>query len=457
MKFIVLLALLALIPLSLTAEDTWSWRDLYESALLLNPSLAAGEEAASAAEYRWKSARRSRGPSLFFEADLSYLTSPREVDLAAGSLFPGDTIPPGITFPALPETDVSLPLSGHEWYSFRLVLEQPLLTSGKLSSQEKIYRASWHSSLLEREQELVTIKAEIITLVYSLSRLEEILDLIGQQRLTADRFVLLIRNSHDSGMASYSDFLQAQVQAREINLMENRVKQQQNQALLHLKYLCGFEYLTPASLRMEDLPPLRGESDVEALMAEALASSPVLGMMKKQIDMASGNVTLARGSSYGRPDLGLRLELDFAAGSRPFTSGDWTIQAANVTGTVAVRALLGDAGKASADVKAAESREAEARLRYRNLQEQIKRSLEEEIFNQNLSRDNILYYRSRAEDDLSMAQQRKQSWEAGYGKEHDYLQQLLSWYTDLIYEKQEEISLAASYYKMKALTGRLED
>jgi hypothetical protein len=56
-----------------------------------------------------------------------------------------------------------------------------------------------------------------------------------------------------------------------------------------------------------------------------------------------------------------------------------------------------------------------------------------------------------------MAQQRKQSWEAGFGMEQDYLQQLLSWYSDLIYEKQEEISLAVSYFKMKALTGKLED
>jgi outer membrane protein TolC len=457
MKIPLHLVFLALFILPLPADGTHSWQDLYESALSSNPALAAKSDAVVTAEYQWKSARRSRGPSLFFESDLSYLTSPREVDLSAGSLYPGGTLAPGLTFPPLPETDVSLPLAGNEWYSFRLILEQPLFTSGKLSSQEKIYQASWGNVLLEREQEELSIKTEIITHVFSLSRLQEILGLLEQQRQTADRSVVLIKNAYESGIASYSDFLNAQVRAREISLRENQVRRQLNQVILNLRYLSGIEALTPASIHLEVLPPMKEQTDIDALMQEALASSPVLEMVRKQIEMASHNVSLVRGGSYGRPDLGLRVELDYGAGSLPFTSDEWNIQAANVTGTLAVRALLGDTGKSFADVKTAESKEAEARQHYRSLIDQIKKSLEEEIFNQALNRDNILYYRSRAEDDLSMAQQRKQSWEAGFGMEQDYLQQLLSWYSDLIYEKQEEISLAVSYFKMKALTGKLED
>ena len=457
MKIPLSLAFLVLLSLPLRADETYSWKDLYERALSSNPALAARSDAAVTAEYQWKSARRSRGPALAFESDLSYLTSPREVDLSAGSLYPGGTLAPGLTFPRLPETDVSLPLAGNEWYSFRLILEQPLFTSGKLSSREKLYQAAWENVLFEREQEKLTIKTEILTLVFSLSRLQEIQGLLEKQHQAAERSVALIKNAYESGMTSYSDFLSAQVRAREINLRENQVRRQQNQAILGLKYLCGIDNITPASLRREDLPLPEEVNDIDALMREALASSPVLGMMRSQIETASHNVSLVRGGSYGRPDLGLRIELDYGAGSLPFTSDEWNIQAANITGTVAVRALLGDTGKSYADVKAALSRESEARQRYSSFMDQIKKSLEEEIFNQNLNRDNILYYRTRADDDLSMAEQRKQSWEAGFGMEQDYLQQLLSWYSDLIYEKQEEISLAVSYYKMKALTGKLED
>jgi len=453
MKNGMILMLLACLVLPLPAEETYTWKELYEKALDSNPALAAKQEAASAAEYQWKSARRARGPAVYFESDLSYLTSPREVDLAAGSLYPGGPMGP-VNFPALPETDVSLPLSGHEWYSFRLVLEQPLLTSGKLAGREKIQRALWETSLLHQDQEKVILKAEILTLVYSLSRLQEIVELIGQQGRAADRFVLLMKNSYDSGMASYSDLLGAQGRAREISLMENQARRQQNQALLNLKYLCGLETLTPAAVSREDLPCLTAETNLEGLKEEALGFSPVLRLMKKQIQIASQNLALVRGSSYGRPDLGLRVELDYAAGSRLFTSEDWGFDAANLTGTLGIRALLADAGKAFADVKTAESREAEARQRYREAEAEIKRSLEEEIFNQTLSRDNIEYYQLRAEDDLAVVEQKKQSWEAGFGGEQDYLQQLLSWYSHLIYGKQEEISLAASYVRMRALTGK---
>ncbi len=457
MKARIITALLFFLFIPLGADESYRWKDLYEQALETNPSLAGKREASAAAEYQWKSARRTRGPALYFEGDLSYLTSPQEVDLAAGSLYSGDTIPPGIIFPALPETDVSLPLSGHEWYSFRLVLEQPLLTSGKLAGQEALQRALWETSLLDREWEELTVQAEIITIFYSLFYLQESLDLIGQQRRTADRLVSLMRDAYDSGLTSYSDYMETQGRAREINLKENQIRQRQNQAMLHLQYLSGIKNLAPASLSREDLPPIKEEAGPAALLEEAQTSSPVLGILNKQIEIASRNLTLTRGNSYGRPDLGLRVELDYAAGSLPFTSDEWGLQRANITGTLGIRTLLGDAGRAYADVKAAASKETEARHRYRDQWEQISRSVEEELFNQNLNRETIAYYRQRADDDYSVAQQRKQAWEAGYGMEQDYLRQLITWYSDQIYEKQERISLAVSYFKMRTLTGRIAD
>lgn len=453
--FIFVSLLLAAFPLS--SQEIYAWKDLYENALRLNASLAQKQDAASAAEYQWKSAKRSRGPELFFESDLSYLTRPQEVDLEAGSLYEGGPVAPGLDFPALPETDMTLPLSGNQWYSFRLVLDQPLLTSGKLLGQQNIYRALWESSLLDQQQRELMIKAEILSIVHSLNFLQEIIDLIEEQKNSASRFVSLTRNSYDSGMASYSDFLGAQVKAREITLTENQVRRQQNSVFLHLEYLCGIDDLTQENITTTGLPPLGNETDPEALLADALQYSPALLMLRQKIEASRQNVKVFQGSSYGRPDFGLRVELDYAGGSIPFTSDEWGYQDAIITGSLGIRALLGDSGKAAAYVKSAKSSLSESEHQYRDNLEQIKRAIGEELFNQNLSRENIEYYISRAEDDLSMAKQRKEYWEAGYGMEQDYLLQMISWYSDLIYEKQEQISLAVSYYKLKALTGVIED
>jgi outer membrane protein TolC len=456
-KALIFIPFLLILVLPLSSQESYSWKDLFENALHRNASLAQKQDAATAAEYQWKSAKRSRGPELSFESDLSYLTRPQEVDLEAGSLYEGGPVAPGVNFPALPETDMTLPLSGNQWYSFRLVLDQPLITSGKLQGQQNIYRALWESSVLDQQQRELVIKAEILTIVHSLNFLQDIIDLIEEQKTSASRFVSLTRNSYDSGMASYSDFLGAQVKAREITLTENQVRRQQNSVFLHLEYLCGIEELTPVNISTADLPPLGNETDSEVLLAVAIQNSPALLMLRQKIEASRQNVKVVQGSSYGRPDLGLRVALDYAGGSIPFTSDEWGYQDANITGTLGIRALLGDSGKAAADVKSARSSLSESEHQYRDNLEQIKRAIGEELFNQNLSRENIDYYKSRAEDDLSMAQQRKEYWQAGYGMEQDYLLQMISWYSDLIYKKQEQISLAVSYYKLKAITGVIEE
>lgn len=456
-KIFVFLLCLVLPALPISSQELYGWKDLYENALRLNASLAEKKDAASAAEFNWKSAKRSRGPELYFESDLSYLTRPQEVHLEAGSLYKGGPVAPGVEFPALPETDITLPLYGNQRYSFRLVLDQPLITSGKLLGQQNIYRALWESSILDQQLSELIIKAEILSIVHSLNLLQEIIDLVEEQKNTAGRFVSLTRNSYDSGMASYSDFLGAQVKAREITLTENQVRRQLNSALLHLEYLCGIEKLSQENISTVDLPPLGNETDSEALLADAVRYSPALLMLRQKIEVSRQNVKVVQGSSYGRPDFGLRVELDYGGDSFPFTTDQWGSDAANITSTLGIRALLGDSGKSAADIKSAKNSLSESEHQYRDYQEQIKRDIGEELFNQNLSRENIEYYKSRAEDDMSMAQQRKEYWEAGYGMEQDYLLQMISWYSDLIYKKQEQISLAVSYYRLKALTGIIEN
>jgi len=449
--------MLLLCTSALSSEEIYTWKLLFERAIGQNPSLAGLSEAETAAEYKWKSARRSRGPSLYFESDLSYMTSPREVDLSRGSLYEGGTLAPGLDFPPLPETDVSLPLSGNQWYSFRLVLEQPLITSGKLTAQDSIYRYLWENSGMEREQKELTVKGEIMSTVQILSALSEIQRLTGEQKTAADRFVTLTANAYDTGMASYSDYMNAQVKTRELTLTENQVRKQQNQALLHLEYLCGLDNLEVGQITAAGLPVPATPGNKEDLFALTEEHSPVLKMLRRGIDVALENKKLTRGSSYGRPDLGLQLQLDYAGGTIPFTSDEWGPAENNITASVGIRALLGDMGKSRADVQESESRISEARERYRDNLEQMKRSIGEEIFNQNLSRETMEYYSRKADDDLSVARQRKEYWETGYGLEQDYLLQMINWYTDLIYIKQEEINLTLSWYKLMILTGEIPE
>jgi outer membrane protein TolC len=458
-KTTLILLLFALAIRIIPAQESSDWRSLYDLALRNNASLAEGENAARAAQNKWKSARQGRGPELFFESDLSYLTNPRQVDLSQGSLYAGGTLAPGLIFPPLPESETSLPLTGNQWYSFRLVLEQPLITSGKLSAQENIYRSLWESSLLNTNQKKLTVKAEILSLIHTLTYLEKILDIVSLQITAADRFVTLIRRSYDSGMTSHSDYLGAQVKAREVTLMENQIRKQQNQALLHLEYLCGLESLLPEQINPEGLPDLLGpgETDKETLLTDTRAYSPVLQILRQNIEAAKQNKRLTQGGSYGRPDLGFQVELDYAGGSFPFTSEEWGISENNVTATVGIRALLGDFGKAASLVKEAESRISEAEYRYRDHLEQMKRSIGEELFNQHLNRENIAYYNSQADDDMALATLKKESLDSGYGLEQDYLLQMISWYSDLIYIEQEKISLALSHYRLRTLTGVLPE
>ncbi|MDC7239140.1 MAG: TolC family protein [Spirochaetales bacterium] len=438
-----------------SSGGTYTWELLYSHALSQNAAIAGKAAAATASEQQWKSAKRSRGPVLSFESDLSYLTNPRTVDIAAGSLYPGGTLMPGIDFPALPETDQSMPLTGNQWYSFRLVLEQPLFTSGKLAAQQNIYQSRLEISRIETEQQELTVKTEILSIVHSLSFLQEILDLITEQKKTAERFVSLTRDSYDSGVLSYSDMLGAQVKAREINLMENQILRQRNSAILHLEYLTGIEGLQAAQINTEFLPDMDLSDSAETLLSQAAQTSPAMRVLKQQVSAAGENLRAVKGSSYGRPDFGLRVELDFAGDSFPYIPEAWSLHNANVTGSLGIQALLADTGKAAADSKAAEAQLKQAELQYRDSLEQIRMAIGEELFSQNLNRENILYSQSRAEDDLEVARQRKEQWEAGYGMEQDYLLQMISWYSDLIYGLQEEISLAVSRYKLKAITGEL--
>jgi outer membrane protein TolC len=454
------------------AETLWGRERLLAAALRENNEylLAASRSRESLA--RLSEARAARLPVIRLGSNLNYLTNPPSLTVKAGSLYPGADIPlyippsqpPGppaatLPFPALPEDDVTFNLSEHTNYEFSLTLEQPVFTWGRIHNSVKAAELGSQAAALQQEQERRNIVTALDSHLYTLAFASEIRSLLAEQRRAAERLISLSEESYANGFLFRAGLLSARLLAAEAEMGEYSITEIWDNSFLAIKTLSGEESLSPAQV---PLPPV-GEgreslaysrTDKDSLFSRLLAENLGLKLLALQTQVRERTLAAARGQYYGKPDLGLFLQLAYGGSYFPFFQEGWRDgDKLNFTATLGIRSLVFDGGTVHQNVRQKEEALTQARLEEGKGRRDMEEYLERTLRHMEVSRYRQEYLELKIEAAGAQKDQAESSWKSGYGEEREYLVQELAWRQEQIALLQEKLAALLTALQLENTLG----
>lgn len=452
--------------------EVWNRDRLLSAAMAGNNAYLLSESRSREARSVLSAAKAARLPVIRFSSNLSYLINPPEVTIKTGSLFPGGTIPvntsvppmPPMTtnlpFPALPETDTAIRLRENTQYEFSLSLEQPVFTWGRIHNSVKAADLGSRASVLEMEQEKRNIRTALDGHLYTLGFLTEIRGFLAEQRRCAERLSVIAEESYAEGFLLQGDLLSIRLLASELTLGDYQITEAWESSFRTVKTLTGLPGLTPSQIKPPSREGLARDSlafsreDTERLLAKARAENVGLKLLSLRGQAADRLLAAAKGQYYGKPELGLFLQLTYGGPDFPFIQRGWkTDNNLGLTTTVGIRSLLFDGGNVHHTIRQKEEALVQARLAEEGSRRELEEYLEKALLSLEVSARRREYLSLKIETARVRKDTAEAAWKSGYGEEREYLTQEISWLQDRITLLQEELNSLITALQLENVTG----
>jgi outer membrane protein TolC len=454
------------------AGELWDRERLLAAAFRENSGYLLAASRSRESRSRLSEARAARLPVIRFGSNLSYLTNPPSLTVKAGSLHPGANIPiplspfppyPELPFPALPSEDLRVNLSEHTRYDFGLSLEQPVFTWGRIHNTVKAAELGNQAAVLQMDQERRNIGTALDSHLYTLAFAAGIRELLAEQRRAAGRLINISEESYANGFLLRADLLAARLLAAEAEMGDYDIAEIWDNSLLAIKTLSGLEDLEASQLLLPHLPaedtPGReslawSRADKDRLFSAMLAENLSLKLLSLQTQVREKTAAAARGQYYGKPELGLFLQLSYAGPSFPFFQNGWeTEDQLNFTATLGIRSLIFDGGTVHQGIRQKEEALAQARLEEGQGRRDLEEYLEKTLRQLELSRRRQDYMELKIEAAGAQKDQAESSWKSGYGEEREYLIQELAWRQEQITLLQEKLTAILTALQLENALG----
>lgn len=450
--------------------ELWDRERLLAAALRENSAYLLTESRSRESRALLSEAKAARLPVLRFGSSLSYLSSPPSLTVKAGSLYPGASIPlpippayPSLPFPSLPDGDLTFNLSEHSNYEFGLSLEQPLFTWGRIHNSIKAAELGAQAAALQAEQEKRNITAALDSQLYTLAVAAEIRELLAEQRRAAKRLIGLSEESFTNGFLLKADLLSARLLAAETEMADYSIAEIQDNSFLAVKTLSGLETLKPEEIR-RPAPPAGEEpgreslgysqTDRDRLFSRILAENLSLKLLSLQSRAREKTAAAAKGQYYGKPELGLFLQLAYSGPNFPLFQSGWKEEdKLNFTATLGIRSLLFDGGAVHQSIRQKEEALIQARLEEEQGRRNLGEYLEKTLRRLELSRHRQEYLKLKIEAAGAKKDQAENSWKSGYGEEREYLIQELSWRQEQIALLEEQLAALLTALQLETALG----
>ncbi|MDR1947795.1 MAG: TolC family protein [Spirochaetaceae bacterium] len=450
---------------------------LLSAALRGNSGYLLAASRGREAQAQLAAAKAVRLPVVRFSSNLSYLTNPPSLTIKTGSLYPGGNIPipipnasatPQFPFPALPGQDVTFNLTRNTNYEFGLTLEQPIFTWGRIHNSIKAAGLGHQASALQLEQEKRNIKTALDSHLFTLAFLTEIRGLLAEQRRSAERLIAISEESYANGFLLKADLLSARLLSAEVRMGDYGITETWDNSFLAIKTITNLPDLTPSHLLLPSIPApeaygegLSGESSGfslggrEELLAQLSAGNMNIKLLSLQTQVRERTVAAAKGQFYGKPELGLFLQLTYSGPSFPFIQSGWKDDnKLNFTTTLGIRSLIFDGGGLYQSIRQKEEALTQARLEEEKGRRDLEEYLEKTLRQLEVSRYRQEYLALKIEAAQAQKDQAETAWKSGYGEERVYLSQELSWYRDRIALLQEELTALLIALQLENVLGR---
>jgi len=449
---IVFLILILLSQASHSQSRFYSADELYSLALKNSSGLQEKTAQENAASYKVQEMRSRAAPTLNFESTMSYISNPETLTVEAGALGTLDLSAMGGPTSPMPSEETIFEMSGNAYYDFKLILDQPLFTWGKIYNAVQATKEGAAVAMLDSMKMRDRLNTEIQINYRALHYLKEIELAASRQSEITNRLIYISEDSYENGMILQTEYLDVRIKGKEAELMSHKVGLQIEQVILNLSYLTGIE-LTPVMIKTENTEVSVPDS-WRNIFDNTMDNNRDLAMMRHYIQGEEYKSKIQSGSYYFKPDLSFHMELSYSGSYFPLIQNGWNDEnRGNMTLTVAIRSPVADFGGMYASVKASEEEVIAARASYESGKEEIEKHIRQTLYEMELNHLNLEYYRDRIDTDLLIIEQKEKEWKSGYGDERDYLMQQNSYYSNVILMNQELIELNKNSMKLKEISG----
>lgn len=335
------------------------------------------------------------------------------------------------------------------FYSFQLDVTQPIYTWGKLKTAIKLYEKVSEIKLLQISSKEKQLQTELNTRIISLFYLLQIENLLKTQDELANKLVKISEDAQKNGLLLNQDVLEAKINAQQINIVQQEIKEQFFNLLLSIQKMTGNQ-----NLSLEDINFIPDENkfyefanqDRKELLEKALDTKQETFTILKNLEQISQFSTqIAQASVYWKPDFALKMSLGYGGSRFPFIEKDWFRQDDYTTNfTVALKTTVWDGGKKLNEIKKNQSKEETANINYTDAELSIKQKLQEQFNIIDLALSKIEYQKLKIETLDSKIKQQEQLFNSGYGSEKDLLQAKIDRNTAEIELVQNKLSLAGA-------------
>ncbi len=432
--------------------------DLYAQVVKNNRELMALKADRSKAVLDVKGAKARRFPTINLQTSLTHIANPAEsMTMLAGELGNFNIGPQELL---LPEEDTTLLEAGEQMmYEFKLTVDQPVFAWGKISNNIVLHERAAQVRGLELERMVREMRKELLIYMYALFYLQKISAALRMQGEVSDRLIEIATVSYENGFILYTDLLTARIAAKEIEIAGHRLSEQRKQMLLRVEALTGLDSLSDEQLDFSafhtTLETL-GLEDKNHLHQKALRENVNIRLLEQLQSVSRLKLKLARGSSYLKPDIGLHLELSYSGSRFPFLETDWNDKdRGNLTSSLVISTTVFDGLQIYTDIKKAQKDLERVVYEYERGLESIAQYLTGTLLALELNRQNLAYYRLRAENDEQQIIIKRTQFETGIGNESDYLKAQLSLYSDIIAYYNESVEFWRNLLTVKSIVNDL--
>ncbi len=403
-----------------------------------------------------KDARAGYSPTIDLQVSGTYMFNPPVGPITVSS----DDLANAMGLPANPAGGYITLYEGMEntLYQFSLSLTQPLITWGKIGNSVKLYQEVSEVRQLQLTSQQSQLQTELETRLASLWYLDRIRILLAEQRGYAARLVELARQGEANGMLLRQDVLEAQIQAKQLDITLEEVGEQFDNLLLGVQKLTGLPDLTwdQISFTPDEAAYLEMMGrDYDLLEVQAL--SPMqdsLRMLDKLQRVSLYAQDIAEASVYWKPDFALKVDVGYAGSRFPLIETDWYRKdsySANIT--IGMKTTVWDGGKKLNDIKRAKSSVESAVVDKDAAMATIRQTLREQWRAMQLAQSKIEYQDLKISVAQSKISQQQKLYDSGYGDESALLQAKVEDCTARIELEQQKLALANAYYMVKYLAS----
>jgi len=437
---------------------SYSMEELKSAMMENNPELNKLEEEYKQAQLDVKDAKAGLGPTVDMQLSGTYMLNP-PVDAIYINV---DEIIDAIQWP----TGVKPSGSGqyvkvydgmeNTLYNFQLSLTQPVFTWGKLENAVKLYKQIAEikqTQILSVQQQMET---ELETRLISLHYLKNILDILDEEKIYAQRLVETSENAEKSGMLLHQDVVDARIKAKELEIAQQDVTEQINNQLLELERKTGIEKLSLDSIECEYDENMISQImalDRDKVQENALSGNQLSIKMLTQLQEVQETAEkIAKGYVNWKPDVALQASAGYAGSRFPFVEPNWRRKDDySVNVSIGIKTTIWDGGKKLHDVSRKITETNIADINKLDARSTIKQTLNSQWNTADVCTMKIEYQELKIESANAKIDHQQLMYNSGYGSETDLLTAKIEKCNQQIEKEKQNLSRAVACLTIRYL------